>query len=186
MILISRLPGRDRALALLYYAAAIVALLLVIWLALAELGARYAAYSETTALFARMESRHAPNGEGKDGGSFTLPGSPFIEAASLTIAGADLQKHVTALVQDSGGNVLSSQVDLQQSEGSTDHVSLAITTELDQSAVQKLLYDLEAGMPFLFIDRLLIQPVQQHGADASGSRVRIQLTISGQWRQAEP
>lgn len=184
--LLAKLPGRDRALALLYYGAAIFGLVMATWLSLAALGERYAAYSESAERLAKMESRRTPQAQGEDGGSLALPGSPFIEATTLTIAGAELQKHITGLVREGGGNVLSSQVDLQQSEGSTDRVSLSMTAELDQSAVQKLLYDIEAGMPFLFIDRLLLQPVQQHGGDSSGSRVRAQLSISGQWQQAKP
>lgn len=184
--LMARLPGRERALALLYYGAAIVGLVVATWLALASLADRYAAYSESAELLARLESRPTPQAQGEDGGSLEMPGSPFLEAATLTTAGAELQKYVTALVRDGGGNVLSSQVDLQQAEGSTDRVSLTMTAELDQSAVQKLLYDIEAGMPLLFIDRLLIQPVQQQGGTTSGTKLRAQLTISGLWQQVKP
>jgi len=184
--LLAKLPGRDRALALLYYVAAIVGLVLATWLALGSLAGRYAAYSESADLLARMESRGtAPTQAGEDG-SVAITGSPFLEAATLTTAGAELQKHVTALVREGGGNVLSSQVDLQQPEGSTDRVSLTMTAEIDQSAVQKLLYEIEAGMPFLFIDRVLLQPAQHQAGIAPGSRLRAQLSISGQWKQAKP
>jgi len=186
--LLAILPGRDRALALLYYVAAIGGLVVVTWLALTSLADRYAAYSGSADLLARMESRRTPQTqeEREDGGILAMTGSPFLEATTLTIAGAELQKHVTALVRMGGGNVLSSQVDLQQAEGSSEHVGLTITAEVDQSALQKLLYDIEAGMPLLFIDRLLIQPVQLQGGDSSGARLRAQLTISGQWQQAKP
>jgi general secretion pathway protein M len=186
--LLAGLPERDRALALLYFVAAIGGLVVVTWLALASLADRYAAYSESADLLAKLEGRRTPpaQGEGADGGNLAMTGSPFLEATTLTIAGAELQKHITALVQASGGNVLSSQVDLQQAEGSSEHVGLTITVEVDQSAVQKLLYDIEAGMPLLFIDRLQIQPVQAQGGDSSGARLRAQLTISGQWQQVTP
>jgi general secretion pathway protein M len=183
--LVAKPPGRDRALALLYYAAAVVGLVVATCLALASLAARYDAYTESADLLARLESRRAPQAQGDGGGKLAIQGSPFLEATTLTIAGAELQKHVTALVRDGKGNVLSSQVDLQPAEGSTDSVSLTITAELDQSAMQKLLYEIEAGMPLLFIDRLSIQPVPQQGGAASGTRLRVQLTISGQWQQAK-
>ncbi len=184
--LLAKLPGRDRALALLYYGAAVVGLVAVSWLALGSLADRYAAYSENAELLARMESRLAPRTPGKDDAGLATAGSPFLEATTLTIAGAELQKHVTALAREVGGNVVSSQVDLQQDEGSADRVSLTMTAELDQAAVQKLLYDIEAGMPLLFIDRLQIQPVQQQGGATAGARLRAQLSVSGQWQQAKP
>jgi general secretion pathway protein M len=56
--------------------------------------------------------------------------------------------------------------------------------EIDQSELQKLLYDLEAGMPFLFIDQLVIQPPLTLSG-AGGGRLRLLLTVSGQWRGAK-
>lgn len=184
--LLTKLPGRDRALVLLYYVSAIIGLVAMTWLALGGLGERYAAYSESADLLTRLESRRASATPGAENDGPTMSGSPFLEAPTLTIAGAELQKRVTALVRDVGGSVLSSQVDLQQPEGSTDRVSLTISAEIDQPAVQKLLYDIEAGMPFLFIDRLLLQPVQEQGKPTADSRLRAQLSISGQWQQAQP
>jgi general secretion pathway protein M len=186
--LFARLPGRDRSLALAYYVLAIIGLIVVAWLALASLADRYAAYSESADRLERMESRRAPEVEDEATAAAAMTGSPFVEASTLTIAGAELQKQVTELVREGGGNVVSSQVDLQQPEGFTDRVSLGLTAELDEPAVQKLLYDIEAGMPLLFIDRLLLQPVQQpqQGKAGSGTRLRVQLNISGQWQQAKP
>lgn len=183
--LLAKLPGRDRALPVVYYVAAIVGLVVTSWLALADLAGRYAAYSESSDLLARMEIRRDPLAAAETGNP-EVTGSPFLEAATLTIAGAELQKHITELVRAGGGHVLSSQVDLQQPEGSTDRVSLTMTAELDQSAVQKLLYEIETGLPFLYIDRLLLQPVQHQSGDTSGSRLRAQMSISGHWQQAKP
>ena len=46
------------------------------------------------------------------------------------------------------------------------------------SALQQLLYDLEAGMPFLFIDQLMVQaPV----VGVQESRTRVLLSVSGLW-----
>ncbi len=184
--LLAKLPGRERALVVLYYVAAIVCLVATTWLALGGLAERYAGYSESADLLERMESRRTTAARGGEDGSLARTGSPFLDAPTLTIAGAELQKHVTALVRDAGGSVLSSQVDLEQAEGASDRVSLTIAAEIDQAAVQKLLYDIEAGMPFLFIDRLLLQPVQEQGKSTPGSRLRAQMSISGQWQQAKP
>jgi general secretion pathway protein M len=49
--------------------------------------------------------------------------------------------------------------------------------ELDQSALQPMLYDLEAGMPFLFVDQLDIQV-----ANVGEGKLRFLLGVSGQWQ----
>ena len=51
----------------------------------------------------------------------------------------------------------SSQVDLQGPQSKDGFVTLLISCEMEQPNLQKLLYDLEAGMPFLFIDQLVVQ-----------------------------
>jgi general secretion pathway protein M len=54
---------------------------------------------------------------------------------------------------------------------------------MEQPALQKVLYDLESGMPFLFIDQLDVQ-VPQTTAVGEGTtgRIRVVLGLSGQWQ----
>jgi general secretion pathway protein M len=47
--------------------------------------------------------------------------------------------------------------------------------------LQPLLYDLEAGMPYLFIDTLAIQSPQVFG-EAESARMRVIVGVSGQWQ----
>jgi general secretion pathway protein M len=44
-----------------------------------------------------------------------------------------------------------------------------------------LLYDLEAGMPFLFIDQLVVQAPSNFDTSAEG-KLRVLLTVSRQWK----
>jgi general secretion pathway protein M len=49
--------------------------------------------------------------------------------------------------------------------------------------LQKLLYDLEAGMPYLFVDQLDVQVPQTTAVNESGTgRIRVVLGVSGQWQ----
>jgi general secretion pathway protein M len=84
-------------------------------------------------------------------------------------------------VTKAGGNVLSSQLDLQGPHAKAGFVSMVANCELDQSALQAMLYDLEAGMPFLFVDQLDIQT-----ATATGDgKLRFLLGVSAQWQGAK-
>ena len=49
-----------------------------------------------------------------------------------------------------------------------------------QPALQQLLYDVEAGMPFLFVDQLTVQAPQATGAEIA--RMRVLIGVSGQWQ----
>jgi general secretion pathway protein M len=64
-------------------------------------------------------------------------------------------------------------------------VSLSANLEIGQSNLQQLLYDLETGMPFLFIDQLVVQMVETAGRMDSATetpRMRVQIDVSGQWQ----
>ena len=106
-------------------------------------------------------------------------GSPFLEGQSLTVAGAALLQRVADAVTKVGGNVLSSQVDVQGVQSKDGFVSVLASCELDYTALQKLLYDLEAGMPFLFIEQVVAQTPQTGSVE--GGRMRLLLSVAGRW-----
>ena len=118
-------------------------------------------------------------------GEVTMPsGSAYLEGATITVAGATLLQRVAGAVAKFGGNVLSTQLDLQGTESRTGFLSMIASCEIEQSQLQQLLYDLEAGMPFLFIDQLVVQtPLTVSGSE--NGKLRILLTVSGQWRGAK-
>jgi general secretion pathway protein M len=180
---IQKLFTRAHALPLLGYAALISSLAVITWIALASLAGDYADYTAAADLLDRLEGRKPATGP--SGLASEMSGSPFLEGRTVTIAGAALQQRVVAAVRDAGGNVLSSQVDLQGSQAKQGYISLSANCEVGQSALQQLLYDLESGMPYLFIDQLVVQMPQSGGGtgiETDAARMRVQIDISGQWQ----
>lgn len=110
----------------------------------------------------------------------THGGSPLLEGKTVTVAGADLLRHVSEAVSKVGGNILSSQVDLQGTLAKNGFIGVILNCEVDQPALQRLLYDLEAGMPFLFVDQLVVQAPAASVAPGQ-PRMRVTLAVSGQW-----
>ncbi|MFZ3353804.1 MAG: type II secretion system protein GspM [Xanthobacteraceae bacterium] len=105
-------------------------------------------------------------------------GSPFLQGETLNVAAASLLQRVGAAVQRVNGNVLSSQVDLNDARSKQGWAGLVVSCEIEQASLQPLLYDIEAGMPFLFIDQLVIQTPS---VGTKSNRMRIVLAVSGQW-----
>ena len=95
------------------------------------------------------------------------------------MAGAALLQRVADAVAKVAGNVLSSQVDVQGVQAKDGYVSVLASCELDYAALQKLLYDLEAGMPFLFIEQVVAQTPQSGSAETG--RMRLLLSVAGRW-----
>lgn len=180
---LQKLLTRAHVLPVLGYVALLLGCAAMTWSALASLASDYAEYAAASDLLDRIEGRKP--GAGPSAPSLAKAGSPFLEGRTVTIAGAALQQRVAAAVKEAGGNVLSSQVDLQGTEAKPGVLGLSVNCEVDQANLQQLLYDLETGMPFLFIHQLVVQMPQSGSKFEAGAepvRLRVQIDVSGQWQ----
>jgi general secretion pathway protein M len=175
-----RLLARFSALAAVAYLALVVGLIGAAWFATADLLDRRQAVADKEARLAQLE-RGRTAVVAPAAASEAPQGSPFLEGQTVTLAGASLLQRVAGVVTGVGGNVLSSQVDVQDAASKGGFVSLVASCEVTQPDLQKLLYDLEAGMPYLFVDQLVVQ-APDNVTLGEGGRLRIVLGVSGQWR----
>lgn len=164
------------------YVAVTGGLLLMAGLSIADVIAHRQALAQTSDLLDHLRGR---KGAAKSAAAELAehPGTPFLEGPTVTVAGANLLQRVAAAVGNVGGSVQSSQVDVSGAQMKDGFVGLVVSCELEQPALQKVLYDLEAGMPFLFIDQLDVQVPQTTSLSEGGTgRVRVVLGVSGQWQ----
>ncbi len=140
-----------------------------------------------TAAEARLDqlSEHSrPQPPASVASNANVTGSPFLEGRTVTIAGAALQERIGSAVAKAGGALLSSQVELDGPEAKNGFVGVTASVEVAQPALQTILYDIEAGMPFLFIEKLSIQSPEEFGEPETG-RMRMTIGVGGQWRKSE-
>lgn len=106
--------------------------------------------------------------------------SSFLEQKPRDLAAADLQRQLNLLIEDSGGNLISTQV-LPPNEEET--VFPGITMRLRANgrieSLRELLYMFNVGQPRLFADNLLIQKKGGNEAarsDADLLDIRLDVT----------
>jgi general secretion pathway protein M len=154
----------------------------------ADMLSRRADVAASAAMLEQFEGRRPAAIRGQAAGVNTPAGSPFLQGETVTVAGATLLQRVTAAVTRLGGKVLSSQVDLQGNQqgaqSKAGFLSAIASCEIDQPGLQQLLYDLEAGMPFLFIEQLVVEAPASL-AESGDGKLRVLLTVSGQWQGAK-
>jgi len=163
------------------YVVVVAALLATTWSYIADYMERQQVLATTGNILSHLEGRKSsipPNG------TASLSGSPVLEGPTVTVAGAALLERVAGAVTRVGGNILSSQVDLQGAQSKNGFVKASIDCEVDQPSLQQLLYDLEAGMPYLFVDQLVAQ-ASDTAANAPQPRMRVSILVSGQWQGAK-
>jgi general secretion pathway protein M len=161
------------------YAGLVFALLFMVVTSIVDILDQRAAVASAAAMLDQLEGRSTA-ASGRRPADVLMPsGSAFLEGATVTVAGAALLQRVAGAVTKLGGNVLSSQLDLQGTQSKAGFVSMVASCEIDQPALQPLIYDLEAGMPFLFVEQLAVQaPTSSSGE----GKLRILLAVSGQWQ----
>jgi general secretion pathway protein M len=173
----------SRLVATTVYVVLIFGFIATAWIAVANVLEAQAGLSESQNLLDQLRGRTARGSSGT--GEALRPGSPFLEGPTVTVAGASLLQRVAGAVTQAGGSIQSSRVDVEGAQAKDGFVGLLISCEVDQPALQKLLYDLEAGMPFLFIDQLDVQMPQAVASnEAAVGKLRVILGVSGQWQKS--
>ena len=177
----SNLKSMQRPAAVAVYVGVVVLSIAVTFMTLSGIGERRATVAAAENMLAQLEGRSFGRKDDSSPLGGAPPGSPFLQGQTVNVAGAALLQRVAAAVNRVGGNVLSSQIDMQKANAKDGWIGLVVSCEMEQPALQKLLYDIEAGMPFLFIDQLVVTAPT---VGVETSRMRVLLGVSGQWLSA--
>jgi hypothetical protein len=136
---------------------------------------------ETVArLEARLRTR--ANSNGKSAG-FVAPPAAFLTAATKALAGAQLQSYVASLAAAQQAVLVSASVETAH-EDLSDAVHMQITIESSLKALQAILFQVESGTPYVFVEALSVVP---QGAAAAGSiqdpRLHVTVHLRALWQK---
>ncbi|HEY1942357.1 MAG TPA: type II secretion system protein GspM [Roseiarcus sp.] len=139
-----------------------------------------AAHADVDALSERLAALKAHTHRGAGAGANAAHASPFLHEATVTLAGAALQQRVEQAVAKAGGSLQSDEEQLDSLGDKDGFIRLTANFDLTQAGLQPLLYDLEAGMPYLFVESLDIQSPEATG-EAEAGPMHVALTVSSKW-----
>jgi general secretion pathway protein M len=176
--------GRRQALAVVAYVSVVIVLLAVSLFLVADLRDKAAEIAAAQMRLEQLSERSQPSLSASNASNPGVSGSPFLDGQTITIAGAALQQRIETAVAKADGLLTSSQLDLDGPDAKNGFVNLSASMEVNQPAVQTILYDIEAGMPYLFVDKLSIQSPEVFG-EPEGGRMRMTIGVAGQWRSSD-
>lgn len=177
------LPSIDRyltrpTLSGLIYGAVVVGCCLTTLFMLTDVVEQYRARNASLEMLSRFDGRnHVASAQAGGAPASQPPGSPFLEGPTVTVASAALLQRLTGIITNAGGTVVSSEMQQQGARSKDGYVTAIANCELGQEALQRVLYDIEAGLPFLFIDQLVVQAP----SGPSEGRLRVLLGVAGLW-----
>lgn len=180
-------PNRIGPAVLAVHLLGLLAGLVLTWSSLADIAGRRAAVAQTRDSLDHLSARIAALGQSGAGVAPAPAADPFVAGDSGTVAGANLQDRVVSAIRAAGGKVTSSQVDMTGATAVPPTVALSVSCDVPEPALQGLLYDLEAGTPFLFFDQISIQAATDDASDgepASGGgpkRLKLSFVVSASW-----
>ncbi|MBB1072967.1 type II secretion system protein M [Rhodoferax sp. 4810] len=97
----------------------------------------------------------------------------YFSAATVSLAGAQLQEQVQEMIRTAGGRPVSTQMLPLDEKEQPPRVRIRLQLQATNEALLKLLYQIEAARPFLFIDQLSIRSAANDSPDPPAARRRL-------------
>jgi len=123
-------------------------------------------------------------------GSAAAPGgaeSLFLPGGTAAVAGAALQRLVADRIGAAGGRLVESEfAAVDAAEEDPGRVDLRVSFEADVVGLQRILYELESGVPILLVRSLTAQSAgATEIAAMANPLLRVDMLVGGYWEAAE-
>jgi general secretion pathway protein M len=173
--------SRQRRISVALYAA--IAFLVFFWAVMFSSinGSLQVEIEAKSQLLEGMQRRGGSEKRGADAAQFAV-----ISAPSETVAASTLQQYLLDRLEQAGGSVQRVQAATGRDAKSDGMRRITAEIEFDTSndALQHLLFDLETGTPFVFVDTLSTKPASPSGTAKMGINPEVlhsSLIVSSYW-----
>jgi general secretion pathway protein M len=113
----------------------------------------------------------------------SAPELAFLDAPSSGLATAQFQAYLSQLVTDQHAVLVSTGVRPSDRDDKSDAIRLQASLNATLPALQALLYRLEAGTPYVFVDALSMQPGASSDRAAADPVLKVNLTLHAFWHR---
>jgi general secretion pathway protein M len=139
---------------------------------------------EKRALLARLEQQSRPRfKQGNQQNPTAAPTSAFLNARTQGLASAELLTYVTRLAAEQGTGLISSGIE-PAAQSSPDEILIQASMDMRSKALQALIFRLETGTPYMFVESLTVVPVN---GVAMGSvqdpTLHVTVVLRALWRR---
>ena len=171
---------REQAISIVAFVLLLVALVSVTGISLQSRADAGRESSERREMLSRLEARLRVNA----GRPIAAPPAAFLDGSTPGLASAQLQSYLGQLAGDKNASLVSSGGEAAKRDDAPDTVRIQATLDLNMRSLRAVLYQLESGTPYVFVDALSVQPVN---ATAGGSiedpLLRTTLSLRALWRR---
>lgn len=128
-------------------------------------------------------SARAKGGPGAAGASEKAPARAFLDAPTPGLAGAALEAHVARLAGQHA-TLVSFAVQSPAGADASDAVRVEANMEISLRALQELLYDLESGTPYVFVESMTVRAATAPPSSNQDAPMRVTVGLRALWHRA--
>jgi general secretion pathway protein M len=137
---------------------------------------------ERSETLARLEARAKSIGDAQ--ARKVAPAAAFLDAQTQGLAGSQLQAHLLQMAGADHAVLISAGIQPAKREDPPDSIRLQATLDANLLSLQTLLYQLESGTPYIFVESLAVQPLGAKSEHAEDPLLRISLGLRAVWRRS--
>jgi general secretion pathway protein M len=140
--------------------------------------------SQRQDVLSRLQARARPRTtQGTPAKPTAAPAQAFLDAATPGLAGAALQAYVARLA-DQHAVLVSFGTQPTGGEDGADAVRIEASMDISLRELQVMLYQLEAGTPYVFVESMTIRATDTAaGVGADDAPLRVTLGLRAPWRR---
>jgi hypothetical protein len=139
--------------------------------------------SERQSVLDRLEARAGVRGEsGRQKKAAAAPIQAFLDAGTPGLAAADLEAYVARLA-DRNAALVSFGTQAAAGEEAAGVVRIEASLDISLLALQELLYQLESGTPYVFVDSMTVRAPTTAAGAAENQPLRVTLNLHALWRR---
>lgn len=112
------------------------------------------------------------------------PPAAFLDATTPSLASAQLQSYLGQLAGDQNASLVSSGGEAAKRDDAPDTIRVQATIDLSLQSLRAVLYQLESGTPYVFVDAMTVQPINATAGGAiEDPMLRTTLNLRALWRR---
>ena len=136
--------------------------------------------SERREMLSRLEARL----RAKASRPTAAPPAAFLDASTPGLASAQLQSYLGKLAGDQNASLVSSGGEAAKRDDAPDTVRVQATLDMNLQSLRAVLYQLESGTPYVFVDAMAVQPINATaGRAVEDPLLRTTLSLRALWRR---
>jgi general secretion pathway protein M len=164
--------------------AAVLAVLLIAMMVCFQIRADAAQeLGERNEMLSRLEARAKSVRDARARSDAVAPAAAFLDAPTQGLAGSALQTHILRIASANHATPISTGIEAAKREDPPDSIRLQATLDMNMQALQAMLYQLESGTPYVYVDALTVQILGGRAQNAEDPLLHLSLELRSIWRR---